>query len=1041
MALERDKPDVPDRTVIIPGIAPGAVTQPASGEITGHNPGVNLIVGLETGGSPTDPGSAKIAKVFKVFEPESPEGVAARAVLTYFSTPAETRGDLPEELVLPDFLIKRKDFNERNTLQQLSVGAAEYQAHLARVQAKPDEEERPPERQRKPRSSGGGARKAVRTGPPTAADIISIAPVASKFATEETLIRFTDALRRARDGEAIGDIFEYINPEIAGMPLPAELGGGTVLARLITAVENERKPGIPVTAAAKSTEKPKARERSQYSLNDESLSIESMRSDAVYVLGPSFDPLLWDEIMLTYETVFQKDTPISPSRSPYAEGMARIVTASDQQTATHMTDDEVAYTAARAYVNAEIVTLLGATDDTAEVASLQHTLRLLNSLAKATPNERPALLEELETKEGSTNPRSIRIDQMAHRLALFTQGHIVGTRLTALDDLALIPLLNPSYQQEQAGIVLSKLPILSSAKAVSVVSGERPHRERDRLETEFPLSELDFSDLMAFYCNNLGKLLVQMSMEYGVEYNESLFGRTIEELQEGPYGWPNMDDGKNAMYYAKKPYKWAELVDETDDGKKVILNDYGYEVGRAIAGYLADIALRYPEFNLTDVFGKSGTHHNARITTAVKPSGEIKEYTRHAAILRFKLYEALLANNGEPLAQHELADILGPDFERSTLGATLSKIATKGIIEYIARPANTRFTFFELADPDVEPKIPANKEPTRIIAEWVRTQEGPFNLDNFASVPEHAYLIKVYGNPISEVFAEFVRQGLLKRSGTGFDSETQSAASLTERQAEFLTEVTEALNRVRNGRLEDLQTGWDLADAILQNREAYTTLMRKAKKDSHLANSQPKKTTTAQALEIVTALPGVGSDNIVSAISHIHNKKYTPAYISDVLQDLCEAGIVRIDKIGNKYYYYPQTVQGVEPAAAGPKVQVTAEVDKNALPGRWLAVADQLIHNTYDGSTLPDALRAQLITVGKRRLDDPSYVEAVYDAIRTSPGITANIIHRGFVEKGFGMSTSLVTNIVGFLIDKGYIQIDPTIKGKGKPLVIIEGKE
>jgi len=660
-----------------------------------------------------------------------------------------------------------------------------------------------------------------------------------------------------------------------------------------------------------------------------------MRGSSRRVLGPLFDSDVWDRSMRP-AVVMGEGRPINPAFSPYVAGMLRVAHALAIQDHLEGIDPANAYIATRIFLHAERFRRFEEAERDVTAGKGIDASQVIAWNAADDDGKKAIVTQAINNIADSGKQRE-RARAMAGQLASFAQEHELGEHIPLLDGLARIPLLDEDRQEDALIAVLPGLsalppatfapepveqvhaPVVTSDRAESPRRASRAlrteiRRERKQgpdIEGDLPLSDEEFGTLMASALNHLGKILVIMAMQYNKPYSESGLGRETAALQNASRGWPSMDTGKNAMGYCRNSLALAGLITTVvvDGHDQVQLSDYGWRM-RGVAGHLGVLSERFPHYILGEALGNTASS-NAKATIVATAEGEV-EYKRRAALTRYKIFEVLLASKHLPIAQHELIKRLGPDFDRGIVSDTLDRMGRNGIIMCDGIKNNTRFSYFEPVEnpPSGDPKMYGVREPLRVVMDWIRTTHGPFNIDDFASVPANQHIMATWSTRVVKIFSDLVDLGYLRRAGQGFDSKDHSAIDLKPQQREFLTELTRILKEVQRGKGEFLAEGDRLIDEILNSsdKRRYTALMRKAQRDSRQANSQSTKTTKEEIVEIVNDPPPglhVDSDQVQQALTFVYERRYSRPYIMKLLAELAEEGRITRIKRGSQHHYTP----------------------------------------------------------------------------------------------------------------------------------------
>lgn len=415
---------------------------------------------------------------------------------------------------------------------------------------------------------------------------------------------------------------------------------------------------------------------------------------------------------------------------------------------------------------------------------------------------------------------------------------------------------------------------------------EGPKRER--------LSDETMGNLISAVGNHEVKAITLGLMQPAVVYGMQDLHRMILQAQSKDKEWKM---GLSVPYqYCRDSLAPIGLV-----AKEVINSDlstfgymkteYGNSMGDSLAGLMLDFSLRYPEFSVQELFGKTGSSADLKEVEGI-------DFKNRSPITRVKIFWELLTSN-LPVRREDIAKNIGE--QDNKIGTHLQTLSKDGIILYESANPWDIFSHFKFSEtaPQEEPKpfaMSRGSLPTytqfalNLIRsnpdkEWTSDEVGDryFESTGDRTSREHA------AHLATSVLSYLAKEGYINRRG--FSSRNHSEVNLTEEQKNMLFDLVFMLDNFQSQDPDILNFGKRRLKEVLSGQALTSQLILKAKEHSSGAHKIPLSESAEQVYQIISTGPASTRDEIYEALKN-QGRKVSPKSVVRFLNSLVLEGKV-----------------------------------------------------------------------------------------------------------------------------------------------------
>lgn len=422
------------------------------------------------------------------------------------------------------------------------------------------------------------------------------------------------------------------------------------------------------------------------------------------------------------------------------------------------------------------------------------------------------------------------------------------------------------------------------------------------INKDFPLSQERLAGLISAGGNNELKALALTFMGFGTVYTD--FGLRQHFAEAGVQIPKSQLFSYCKASFAPIGFIAKEVVDPTSNVYGYMLTEYGRDVGIPLAGLLLKWSVDHPNFNLYQVFGRTGS--------PVQESEGNELDKKRSALTRLKILREIATNLGNPLRQADIVTTISGD--QVLVSKHLQNMARLGLISYESKRQGEPFSFYQLpSNEDLVPFYPVRNHPTvsqRAYEVFWGNPDKPFSLNEIEKILTDKYpQYQTRSNTenrknvteLAAVLAEMARNRVLKRSI--FHHEVQSQISLTIDQQEAIVSLIEMIDKFQKGDPKTIQQGILTAQTIVSDPNILSGLIQKAREASPKANAQSLDETFSYISSILIAHPNSNARQINDLLESLYNKKLTKLRVNVLLSKYMKEGRLKANRTKSGIIY------------------------------------------------------------------------------------------------------------------------------------------
>jgi len=309
------------------------------------------------------------------------------------------------------------------------------------------------------------------------------------------------------------------------------------------------------------------------------------------------------------------------------------------------------------------------------------------------------------------------------------------------------------------------------------------------------------------------------------------------------------------------------------------------EVRLACIGTLLGWSLEYPDMSVQQVFGTTASHTNIR-----------------APEMRYRSYTALLTGNDGGTVKSMFTSLEGKGYPNyANMYTQLIRMQELGIIDLGTIDQNPEISMhhasYRTLIRGLENTFPAAQAAYAAIEQFGQGQTTSVN-----EVVDTALAINPTINSVE--LRTMLIDGINKKVYSDPEhiqrNPQRTAVTFAPAAKKPITELHERLEATRAGDYTGVQT----AEAILDDPQAFRSLVQKARSFSHLVKGKEsgRKLLETQLVNLVTTTQGQSATELRDALKAQHGREIAERSLRDVLRDLVNSGKIAQDNVPKKPY-------------------------------------------------------------------------------------------------------------------------------------------
>lgn len=416
------------------------------------------------------------------------------------------------------------------------------------------------------------------------------------------------------------------------------------------------------------------------------------------------------------------------------------------------------------------------------------------------------------------------------------------------------------------------------------------------------ITEARLGDLLAAIGNHEAKALFFLAMEDEVPYGVTSSHRRFLEMQGSPPAFVGqVSTAQKYLLYSFYPIGLV-VRQRTESGLLRHVRDDPNGTATALAGFLLSATLEQ-EISLQRLFGK---------TAAGGPTGA----PERSPIRRFRILRALAATTGDTYTT-AIAQQAGVR-EMPTFNA-LTVYATHGLLSYESSATYEMKTTYRVAQP-IPPQVGRGNYRTaseitdylnKLLADSSDELIVPREQieDHIRAIPRWSEVANLR-DVIQGILKRFVARGYVEPVTSHYGL-THARISMTPEQRAFTQQIVTGIEAIASGSPAALAEGKREARRIVNDPEVVRSLIRRAFRDSKLANNPVSGGERVRlASEAVAKHPGSTTDELMAVV----DSTFSVQLLRAALRTLAKSGAITGEKQPDGPYrrWYP-----ADPDSAG----------------------------------------------------------------------------------------------------------------------------